>query len=128
MTSSDSSGPARRKAYACDWGLLRLRSKKPTADAGPRKCLQIDFWSNLKELVDETEKPQWMTVQYLAKLLGQDMQQDRIEANEVDTKSAKLKGIFARQRFIPVVSSTEVEAVTDQYGSALNVARSVLSR
>jgi hypothetical protein len=94
----------------------------------PRKCLQIDFWSNLKELVDETEKPQWMTVQYLAKLLGQDMQQDRIEANEVDTKSAKLKVIFARQRFIPVVSSTEVEAVTDQYGSALNVARSVLSR
>jgi hypothetical protein len=69
-----------------------------------------------------------MTVQYLAKLLGQDMQQDRIEANEVDTKSAKLKVIFARQRFISVVSSTEVEAVTDQYGSALNVARSVLSR
>jgi hypothetical protein len=94
----------------------------------PGCSLQTHFWKNLEESVGDIE-PQWITGELLANLLGEDLSDDAVEANEVSTKEAKLRVLFSRERFVPVVSGKTFEAaVIDQHGSALSVARSLLSR
>ena len=94
----------------------------------PGCSLQTHFWKKLEESVGDIE-PQWITGELLANLLGEDLSENAVEANEVSTKEAKLRVLFSRERFVPVVSGKAFEAaVIDQHGSALNIARSLLSR
>jgi hypothetical protein len=94
---------------------------------GPNRSLQTHFWSRVAELVDDTE-PRWITAKLLANLLGQDLKENALDSQEVSTKGARQMVLFSDQRFVPVISGNEFQAVIDQHGSAINIARWVLSQ